>query len=289
MTENMAPAHHLPAPFIALGGLNPLVAAAMPLLLLLIKFKNTPTHDNVAELRRQVIGEISAFETRAKTAQCSSRLILAARYCLCTALDEAVLLTPWGSDSVWAQQSLLSIIQKETWGGERFFIILEKMAEEPRQNLSLLELLYLVLSLGFEGKYYNEEKTVREDIRHRLFRLIMLHREEPQLQLSPSLKILQEAQTAAPPLIPKWKIAAATAGLLFLLAVIFNVATYFSARKTLQELADIGQLAPTLITPAATSAPTKKLPGKTPPKPVHHKKHHRNNIYYRRYYQESAL
>lgn len=214
---------------------NHLVSAAMPLLLLLIKFKNTLTHPNVSELRRQALGEISAFETRAKNAECSPRLILAARYCLCTAIDEVVLLTPWGNESTWAQQSLLSIVHQETWGGERFFIILEKMAENPQQNLFLLELLYLILSLGFEGKYYNQENTVHDEIRHKLYRLIRTHREEPSCLLSPSLTHLGK-KTPMSPIIKKWQIALAAAGLIFISFFIFNLATYFSARKTLQEL-----------------------------------------------------
>lgn len=241
---------HTPTPFISLSGVNPLVAAAMPLILLLIKFKETPSHKDVGSLRRQVISEIAAFEAAAKAAQCSPRLILAARYCLCTALDEVVLLTPWGNDSVWAQQTLLSIIQKETWGGERFFIILEKMAEEPKQNLPLLELIYILLSLGFEGKYYNHEKAVRDEIRHRLFRLIMMHREDPHRKLSPSLTILEKVDSTDTRRTPKWKIAAVTIGSLLALGLLFNIATYFSDRKTLQELNDINQQIPGLTVPS---------------------------------------
>jgi type VI secretion system protein ImpK len=241
-------ANHTPTAFISLSGVNPLVAAAMPLLLLLIKFKETISHTDVAILRRNVINEILAFEASAKETQCSPRLILAARYCLCTALDEVVLLTPWGSNSVWAQQTLLSIIHKETWGGERFFIILEKMAEEPKQNLALLELIYILLSLGFEGKYYNQEKAVRDEIRHRLFRLIMQHREDPHRQLSPTLKVLEQSFNISHHQFSKWRLATVTASIVLLLGLIFNIATYFSSRSTLQELNDISQLTPGLAT-----------------------------------------
>ncbi len=234
-------------PAVTLSGINPLVAAAMPLILLIIKFKNTLTHEDVANLHRQVINEIAAFATRAKASQCSTRLILAARYCLCTALDETVLLTPWGSESIWAQQTLLSLIQKETWGGERFFIILEKMAEAPKQSITLLELIYILLSLGFEGKYYTEEKSVRDEIRHRLFRLIMLHREAPHRTLTRSLTNLKKIAITNKPPVTKIKITVITLSLLLLLGVLFNIATYFSSRKTLQELNDISQMTPGLI------------------------------------------
>jgi type VI secretion system protein ImpK len=271
-TVNNHLASHAPKSFMSFGGANPLVAAAMPLLLFMIKLRNTQSHDNPAELRRQVIDEIRAFEVTAKNLQCSPRLILAARYCICTALDETVLLTPWGSNSVWAQQSLLSFIHKETWGGERFFIILEKMSEDPQQNLSLLELIYIILSLGFEGKYYNTEKMVRDEIRHRLFRLIIACQQEPDKQLSSKHKLLATDETVKIPFLKKWQIAAITCGILFLLAIIFNIATYFNSRKTLQELDDIAHTASVLTTPAVTQKPLTRAANFTQPR-LHHSKH----------------
>ena len=113
-------------------GINPLITAAMPLLLLLIQIKNLSScHDPLA-LRNQAMREINLFEEQTKSTPCTPRTILAARYCLCTALDEFALATEWGGNGVWAQQSLLSLVHKKTWGGERFFIILEKMADEEK-------------------------------------------------------------------------------------------------------------------------------------------------------------
>jgi type IV / VI secretion system protein, DotU family len=71
-------------------------------------------------------------------------------------------------ESNWSQQGLLAILHKETWGGERFYTILEKMVENVEDSFDLLELLYFILRLGFEGKYYNN-KTKYEEIQNKLF------------------------------------------------------------------------------------------------------------------------
>jgi len=46
-------------------------------------------------------------------------------YVLCSLLDETVLGTPWGSESVWAGQGLLIGFHNEAWGGEKFFLALK--------------------------------------------------------------------------------------------------------------------------------------------------------------------
>src|SRR5450631_3215495 len=74
-------------------GLNPLVQAATPLLVLMGRLRGQVAQADVDALRRQTIQEIRSFEDRARAAQVAPEDILAARYALCTALDEAVMNT----------------------------------------------------------------------------------------------------------------------------------------------------------------------------------------------------
>src|SRR4051812_14063915 len=71
-----------------LSGTNPLVAAANPLLNLVPQLRATVQHPDPAQLRNYIVGEIQAFETRARALGISPETIIGARYCLCTALDE---------------------------------------------------------------------------------------------------------------------------------------------------------------------------------------------------------
>ncbi len=229
------------------SGMNGLVAAATPLLLLLARLQTMPEPASVAELHRQTIVEIAGFEEQAKYKGCEPRLILAARYCLCTALDEMVLCTTWGSQSVWSQQTLLSLIQKETWGGERFFIILEKMAEEGQKNCDLLELLYIIMSLGYEGKYYNQDSMVRDEIRHRLFRIIQSFHPQRCYQLSLTKAAELKDNLSVKNRTPGSLIGLFTIVVLGLLWLGFNWQTYHQAKDSLYQLNQLGRQNPQAI------------------------------------------
>ena len=84
--------------------------------------------------------------------------MVAARYVLCAALDEAVLSTPWGAQSEWAQHPLLVTLHREAWGGEKFFDMLERISTDFARHIDLIELQYLVLAFGFTGKYHVMER-----------------------------------------------------------------------------------------------------------------------------------
>src|SRR4051794_6725686 len=67
-------------------GLNPLVQAASPLLLLAAQMRETLTMD-VAGLRRHAMDDIRRFEEQARAAGVPSEVVLSARYTLCAGLD----------------------------------------------------------------------------------------------------------------------------------------------------------------------------------------------------------
>ena len=121
---------------------NPLTGAAMSLLSLVAQLRNTASHPDVAGLRISIIEEVKQFENKLKSQSISSEQAQAARYALCTLLDETILNTPWGCNSIWSTQGLLILFHKETFGGEKFFLILKNCMQQPGTHLDLLELLY---------------------------------------------------------------------------------------------------------------------------------------------------
>src|SRR5690606_8186874 len=104
--------------------------------------------------------------------------LLSAQYLMCSVLDEAVLNTPWGSESPWAQRTLLSVLHGETSGGEKSFLIFEKIRHSPNENIDLIELFYICISLGFEGRYKfsNGGKESLNIIRDEIFSIIRQQR-----------------------------------------------------------------------------------------------------------------
>jgi type VI secretion system protein ImpK len=168
------------------AALNPLVGSANPLLSLAVQLRNSPTVGDLQQLRDTLIRSIREFETNARAKSVRAEVVMAARYCLCTFLDEIIATTPWGAGGTWANNSLLVSFHNEGWGGEKFFALLKRVGEDPRGNVDLLELMYLCLVFGFEGKYRVAEggRSQLEELRERLYLTIRSQRGEPEGELS---------------------------------------------------------------------------------------------------------
>jgi len=203
-------------------GLNPLEKAASTLLNLLSQIRNTSSHPNPTGLHKQLASEIKNFERNAQKAGIPDKTIFIARYVLCTTIDEFVMSTPWGASSVWSTQSLLSMFHKETRGGERFFQLLNKLNQDPAKNIDMLELLYLSLALGFQGRYRVSPNGINEleEIRESLYQTIRHQLREPEPELSPHWEGLDKSAVDKPPLVPVWL---ATSIVILLLVGLFSL------------------------------------------------------------------
>jgi len=193
-----------------LSGLNPLEQAASLILNLLGQIRNTSSHPNPAGLHQQLSNEIKEFEKRAQKYDIPPETIFTARYVICTTVDEFVLSTPWGAQSIWRNQSLLRVFHQETSGGEKFFLLLNKLIQDPAQNIDLLELMYVCLALGFQGRYRVEIDGANnlEAIRESLYRTIRNARGERESALSLNWKGIDRAMEAGRRRIPSWAIIA---------------------------------------------------------------------------------
>jgi len=164
-----------PAPDVgALGLVNPLVSAAGRLLVLTARLRHLVQPRDVAALRASAADAVNQFDADARRAGIGNETVLAARYVLCTALDEAVANTPWGAQAGWNQQSLLVQFHNEAWGGEKVFQLLARLAQDVPKHRDLLELIYCVLALGFEGRYRVQDngRAQLDNVRQRLADLI---------------------------------------------------------------------------------------------------------------------
>lgn len=197
-------------------GLNPLVKAASTVLGLAIRLRNRAQHNNVGALHQRVVSEIKRFEQQALQEGIAAQTVRVARYALCATIDDLVLNTPWGSNSVWANQSMVGSFHNEVFGGERFYDLLEKMQKDPARNRDILELLYLCMSLGFEGMMRVEERGAQAHgrLRDSTLRDIRAHREEPERDLSPHWRGIGAGHKPLTSFIPTWMVGVITLALL---------------------------------------------------------------------------
>jgi len=237
-------------------GMNPLVAAAMPLLAAAPRVRTTARHPNPAGLRDALSEGIRKFENQARAQGLPNDQVIASRYILCTLLDESAASTPWGGSGVWSAHSLLVQFHNETWGGEKVFQLMSKLAENVAGNRNLLELLYVALAFGFEGRYRVIEngRAQLDSVRERLAGLLKQQRGGYERALSPRWEGQPVAGQRIRDGIPLWVIASVSALLLGLI--------FIGLRFKLNDLAQ-----PTFTALASLDAKAAQVAAPSPPPP----------------------
>jgi len=235
------------------SGLNPLLGAANRLLNVLPQLRSSVQHPNPTALRDSLAQGIRQFEAQARTAGVPTEKIVAARYALCTLIDETATSTPLGASGAWAHQGLLALFHGETGGGEKFFQLLARLAENPQANLDLLELLYVCLEFGFEGRYRVTEGGQRqlEAIRQRLLMIIRKQRGEYERDLSPNWRGVSAANQRRLGWMPLWAVGAVSALLLVVIYVGFEWRLSRTSDKIAADIAALRVAAPVPPRPAA--------------------------------------
>ncbi|MEO7056774.1 MAG: DotU family type VI secretion system protein [Caldimonas sp.] len=199
------------------ASLNPLVSAASPLLSSAPRIRAMVQHPNPAGLKEALADGVRKFESQARSEGLPNEQVIAARYILCTLLDESAASTPWGGSGVWSNQSLLVLFHNETWGGEKVFQLMSKLAENVAANRNLLELMYVALAFGFEGRYrvLNDGKTQVESLRVRLSQMLRGNRTDGDKTLSPRWEGVPAKTARLGAGLPMW-VVASLVGLLLL-------------------------------------------------------------------------
>jgi len=189
--------------------LNALVAAASDLLSEVVRLKHDANDESLQDLNERLTASLKLFDLRAQENGAQSSQVMAARYVLCTVIDETVVTAKGNKESEWSQMSLLSSFHNETFGGEKFFQLLDRLSKNPVKHLPMLELMYLCMSLGFEGKYRVIARGTLEleDIRDSLYRQIRQLRGDVPRELSPHWQGLGDKRRRLVRIVPVWGIA----------------------------------------------------------------------------------
>lgn len=262
-------------PIAALPGAlpdNPLVTCATDLFTVAGQLRGSPSHADPGGLLQHLIGRVREFERCARGKGLTDSIVLPARYVLCALLDESVLDTPWGSQSIWASKGLLVSFHNETWGGEKFYEALERLLAFPGGNSHLLELMYLCLAMGFEGRYRIRDggREQLDRVRERLYQTIRAQRPNPEPDLSPHWRGVTVQRDALIHQFPPWVFAGLAGLLLLALFAAFTFALSRDSDPVFLSLSALDKRLPAM--PERTVAPMPRPPpvvpaAETPPGP----------------------
>lgn len=129
----------------------------------------------IAALAAVLVEELRTFESLCVAAGIRRDHMIGARYCLCTALDEAALQTDWGrraeGAAAWSARSLTAAFGDDDEGGQKIYLLIGYLITDMPTHLPLLEVIYRLLSCGFEGRYRldESEREKHETLRKRLY------------------------------------------------------------------------------------------------------------------------
>jgi type VI secretion system protein ImpK len=240
-------------------GVNPLVAAAAPLLQLLARLRNTLNPPDPGDLRERAVRAMRAFEQHVRDLGIPVEQLRPAHYALCASLDDAVLNTPWGSTGVWAAGSLVSTFHQEVRSGERFFDLLGQMRQHPGRFLPVIELMYLCMSLGFQGQYRLSPRGPAEldRLREETYALIVRQHQPAEPDLSPHWKGVAAPYRPARPTLPVWVAASAALTAVAALFVWFSLSINAASDELFARMLNVP---PTHMPQLARAAPIEPLP-----------------------------
>lgn len=223
-----------------LFGPEPLVAAAGRLMRLASQVRSMPIGPDLKALRQMVVGELEAFGKRAQGMGFDAKTMQLAHYILCAFMDDAVMSTPWGANSVWSQHSLLAAYHNDTQGGDRLFQFAERMEQDPSREPRLMELLYQCLSLGFEGRAALDPRggSLLQQRRSKLAAAIAGRQGLAGGDLSPQWKGVEAAGGSYQPRVPLWAIIT---GLGVVALVIFSALLFRLSSQTDAAIAALNQ------------------------------------------------
>ncbi|WP_277182556.1 type VI secretion system protein TssL, long form [Caballeronia sp. BR00000012568055] len=153
---------------------NPLLEAARPLLRALAEMPDTLVSREIKIVHAVLEQEVRGFQRLCEQANLRREHMLGARYCLCTALDEAATQTPWGKSNsgvAWIANGLATKFHEDREGGEKTYYLIGRLMSQSHEHLDLLEVIYRILSLGFMGIYRHQVDGARmhDAIRQRLY------------------------------------------------------------------------------------------------------------------------
>jgi type VI secretion system protein ImpK len=237
---------------------NPLYEAARELLRALADIPdfNPDSKHRVDLLRTLLVEELNMFQKLCEQTNIRRDHMIGARYCLCTALDEAVMQMKWGKGSdegvEWNSKGLATTFHEDRDGGFKVYLLIGRLMAEPEEHHDLLEVIYRILSLGFEGRYRHEPNGHRkhEAVRQRIYNEIMARRVPVPVALSP------HARSDVPPRrqsfydFPVWITVTVLSLILLGLWGYFKYQLVTRADAIQKQIGDIARLTPPPAPPA---------------------------------------
>jgi type VI secretion system protein ImpK len=157
-----------------LGGSRELTGLCTDLFLIIIRMREAEELGDPAALRKLINYYLELFQKNCATMKLTQASIDESKYALIALMDETVLSVPGACRDYWIMRPMQLDYFGDNIAGQEFYNKLQNLLLQPENKKDVLEVYYLCLALGFEGKYKisnpEERLTILEDLGRKLRR-----------------------------------------------------------------------------------------------------------------------
>ncbi|OXJ15483.1 type VI secretion system protein TssL, long form [Burkholderia sp. AU6039] len=235
---------------------NPLMEASRVLLRAQADMPDMLTSNQaIAWLKSLLEREVRIFEKLCEQANIRRDHMIGASYCLCTALDEAATQTAWGKEGSsaieWIQGGLATTFHSDLKGGDKVYLLIGRLLEDPREHRDLVAVIYRILSLGFQGRYRGVADGPRKHdaIRQRLYNVITSQRGPVPLTLSPHWQSTAKGERLSFTDFPVWITVTVLSVILLGLFGWFKYELFSRSAVVQKQIVDIARMTPPPVQP----------------------------------------
>lgn len=212
---------------------------------LLLLLKNRYFPGNAASFSADVEELLDRFEQDARQLDVSADDVYAAKYAFCAAIDEAVLGADMAIRDEWERSPLQLKLFGDQLAGEQFFKELDEVRRRGTSSVQTLEVFYMCLLTGYQGKYTLESKEKLDYLIATLDKEIA-HLKGKRAAFAPFWRAPDSVAHLIKAEIPMWVIAAGFACVGMVGYAGLNWALAAQVNGTLGKYYDLVKLAPKL-------------------------------------------
>ncbi len=195
--------------------------------LIVIKMRDAKDLGETAALRKLIIYYLKQFEKNCSVLGVKSEVVNSVKYALVAILDETVLSIPGEARDFWIGNPMQLEIFGDNIAGQEFYNKLDKLLANPETNSDALEVFYLCLSLGFQGKYLIDNAEEREKVIVNLARTLIKSKNTNVDILSPHaarLTIMKKLRGVKRPVsVPNWVLGTVMSIILLVVWIVIRV------------------------------------------------------------------
>lgn len=156
----VVPPYYRAKTFKAYSGVNPLTAAAAPIISLLPRLRLTKRYEALENLRSNLIHEILAFQSSARRQRYSDHQTGIALYLLCLSADNVIMHSHWDNIENWRPITEYFIKKSHlSTPDEQFYHLIQTCLNQPEKYLHILELAYVCIGLGYQANTLHHANT----------------------------------------------------------------------------------------------------------------------------------